>query len=137
MATDTGMAPLEPGAGVATLGGANLERLCAHCGGPLQGRQKRFCSAAHRMERWDLEHPRINRGPEGPREGTLRQAIIGFLDSHPGEWFTVHQIAEAVRAFPHSVSARLSELRRRGQPIESDARNGDSRRAHRFRLVAR
>jgi hypothetical protein len=117
---------------------AIVARLCeCGCGVPLSGRQKRFASRLCSSRWWDQQHPRVNVvPPEGRREGTLRQAILGFLAAHAGQWFTVHEIAEAVRAFPHSVSARLSELRRRGQPIESDARNGNSRRAHRFRLVA-
>lgn len=68
-----------------------------------------------------------------PREGTILALILGLLQD--GEWRTQHQIAEAVRAFPHSVGARLSELRKRNHRIECDAKNGNSRRAHRFRLV--
>lgn len=112
----------------------NLREPCAcGCGLPLIGRQKRFASRLCCSRWWDQEHPRVNRGPEGRREGRLVDAILGVLAS--GEWMTAHQIAEAVRAFPHSVSARLAELRKRGHHIESDGKVGNTRRAHRFRLV--
>ena len=123
-------------AGVATLPVAIPARTCALCGCSLDGRQRRFCSAHHRMAWWDQQHPRINAPPPpfGPRDGTLLACILGFLASHPSERFTAHEIAAAVRAFPHSVSARLSELRKRGHDIRTDARNGNSARAHRFWL---
>jgi hypothetical protein len=128
------MSDLASGA-LAGAGEGIVRKPCDHCGRPLTGKQERFCSRLCSSRWYDQQFPRINRGPDGPREGTLHHAILGFLVANPGQWFTVHEIAEAVRAFPHSVSARLSELRRRGQPIESDARNGNSRRAHRFRLA--
>ena len=110
--------------------------VCRRCRGPLEGRQTAFCSKACNAAWWDAQHPRVNWTDQGAREGKLIDSILGFLLAHPGEWFTAHQIAEAVRGFPHSVSARLSELRRRGHAIETDARNGNSKRAHRYRLVA-
>lgn len=110
------------------------DRLCeCGCGLPLTGRQKRFASRVCCSRWWDAQHPRVNRGPEGPRKGAILHLILGVLGD--GQWRTVHQIGEEIRAFPHSVSARLSELRRRGHRIETDAKNGDSTRAHRFRLV--
>ena len=128
--------PDGPPACVATLPVAILARPCALCGCPLGGRQRRFCSAHHRMVWWDQQHPRVNAPPPpfGPRDGTLLACILGFLALHLGERFTAQEIAAAVRAFPHSVSARLSELRRRGHDIRTDARNGNNRRAHRFWL---
>lgn len=117
-------------------GGVATGRLCdmTDCRRPLKVRQKRFCSPACRFAYWDLLHPRINRTPpEGQREGSILLAVLTLMKD--GEWRTAHEIAEAVRAFPHSVSARLAEARKRGWEIESDAANGNSRRAHRFRLV--
>ena len=115
-----------------------LARHCDLCGGALTGRQRRFCSGSHRSAWWDQQHPRVNAPlpPDGPREGTLLECVLGFLVLHSGERFTVHEVAAAVRAFPHSVSARLSELRKRGHDIRTDARNGDSSRAHRFWMEA-
>jgi hypothetical protein len=57
-----------------------------------------------------------------------------------GAWRTALEIADAVRAREHSVSARLAEIRRAYDRVgvyslESDAVVGNSRRAHRFRLV--
>lgn len=104
------------------------------CGVRLTGRQKRFASRLCCSHWYDQQHPRVNVVPEG-REGTIRELVLGFLVANTGQWFTAHEIAEAVRAFPHSVSARLSELRKRGHNIESDARVGNVTRAHRFRLV--
>lgn len=106
---------------------------CAQCGGALSGRQTKFCSDACNTRWWDAQHARINRGPAGPREGTIRDAILGYLAD--GEWRTKAEIAFAVRAHEHSVGSRLSELRRKGLRIESDAKNGNATRAHRFRLV--
>ena len=106
--------------------------LCAcGCGLPLTGHQKRFASRVCSSRYWDAQHPRVNVLPDG-REGTIRDAILAVMAD--GVWRSAHQIAEAVHAFPHSVSARLSELRRKGFNVETDARNGNSRRAHRFRL---
>lgn len=105
---------------------------CESCGGSLTGRQERFCSDRCRVRWWDSQHPRVNVVPEG-REGSILESVLALLAD--GEWRTAHQIAEEVRAFPHSVSARIAEARKRGHRIESDAVNGNSRRAHRFRLV--
>lgn len=122
----------------ATLVGAGTVITGTHCkcgcGAPLTGRQESFASRVCSSRWWDGQHPRVNVVPDG-REGTIKELILGFLLAHAGEWFTTHQIGEAVRAFPHSVSARLAELRKRGHNIESDAVNGNSRRAHRFRLM--
>ena len=119
---------------------AILAQTCAcGCGLALTGRQKRFASRMCCSRWWDQEHPRVNAplAPDGPRDGTLLDCVLVFLVAHLGERFTVHQIAEAVRAFPHSVSARLSELRKRGYDIRTDARNGNSARAHRFWILMR
>lgn len=89
---------------------------CRWCKGPLSGRQTAFCSKACNGRWQDAEHPRINRGEAGPREGTLPQAIIAFLKANPGEW-TKRQIADAIHGFEHSVGTRLAALIRAGQPI--------------------
>lgn len=106
---------------------------CEWCNAPLKGKQERFCSSRCNTAWYDAAFPRMNRGPEGPREGTIRDAILGYLAD--GEWRTKAEIAFHVRAHEHSVGSRLSELRRKGFRIESDAPNGCSRRSHRFRLV--
>lgn len=90
---------------------------CEVCGGPLGKRQRRFCCEQHRFAAWDASHPRINRSAAGPREGTLKAAILQFLRDNPGE-HTEQQIADAIHGFSHSVGARLSELRRANEPIE-------------------
>ena len=87
------------------------------CGAMLAPRQERFCGDRCRKGWWNAAHPMINRGPEGPREGTLKAAIVSFLRDNPGEW-TKRQIADAIHAFEHSVGTRLSELRRANEPIE-------------------
>lgn len=117
-------------------------RLCeCGCGHPLTSRQKRFASGRCRSAWWDREHPRIGRGPEGPREGTILRGVMDLMQD--GAWRTALEIADAVRAREHSVSARLSQIRRRGElglipwTLESDGKVGNSRRAHRFRLVPR
>lgn len=113
---------------------ASERPFCENCRSKrLRGKQRRFCSQKCGSEWWDLFHPRVNVTPEGPRQGTIIGDLLGVL--HDGEWHTAHELAELVRAFPHSVSARLSELRRKGFRIESDAEVGNSQRAHRFRLV--
>ncbi|HET8645778.1 MAG TPA: hypothetical protein VFO85_09835 [Vicinamibacteria bacterium] len=104
------------------------------CGLALAGRQKRFASRLCNSRWYDQQHPRVN-PPRLPREGRLVDVVLGFLEERRGEWVTAHEIAEAARAFPHSVSARLAELRKRGHRIESDARVGNNRRPHRFRLA--
>lgn len=106
---------------------------CDQCGALLYGRQKRFCSRHCCSAWWDDKHPRINRGPEGPREGSIQAAILGIL--HDGDWHTKADLAFRARAHEHSVGTRLSELRRKGFRIESDGTLGDTTRAHRFRLV--
>lgn len=118
---------------LASVQGANLRLPCdCGCGVRLTGRQKHFASRICCSRWYDAQHPRVN--PPGlPREGTILAAMLRVMAD--GEWRTAHQIAEAVRAFPHSVSARLAEARKRGYSIETDARNGNSRRSHRFRLV--
>ena len=131
--SETGQLPLDatPDAPTA-LASASAAILCAcGCGLPLSGQQKRFASRPCSSRYWDAQHPRVNVLPDG-REGTIRDAILAVMAD--GEWRSAHQIAEAVHAFPHSVSARLSELRRKGFNVETDARNGNSRRAHRFRM---
>lgn len=90
---------------------------CVICLWPLLGRKKRFCSPEHRFEWWNRMHPRINRSAAGPREGTLKAAILQFLRDNPGE-HTEQQIADAIHGFSHSVGARISELRRANEPIE-------------------
>lgn len=101
----------------------------------LTGRQARFCSQKCGSEWWDLFHPRMNtEPPDGrPRKVPIRDQILGIL--HDREWHTKQELAATLRAREHSVGSRLSELRRKGFRIESDAENGNSRRAHRFRLV--
>lgn len=120
---------------LASVQAANPARLCeCGCGLNLTGRQKRFATRLCNTRYWDQQHPRINRGPAGPREGTILHAMLALMaDGLPR---TALEIADAVRAREHSVSARLADARKRGYVIESDAVNGNSRRAHRFRLLA-
>ena len=108
-------------------------RPCDQCGGFLSGKQERFCSRACSSSWWDAQHPRINRGPAGPREGTIKALILGLMAD--GQWRTEQEIADAIHAFAHTVGARLSELRKR-HPIERDPphRGGG---VHRYRLVGR
>jgi len=111
------------------------ERICeCGCGVRLTGRQERFASRPCSSRWWDQQHPRINRGPAGPREGSILHAMLALLAD--GAWRTALEIADAVRAREHSVSARLAEARKRGYVIESDAAVGNTRRAHRFRLLS-
>lgn len=97
---------------------AQDERSCGFCAGRLRRRDRRFCGDPCRKASWDAKHPRINRSEAGPRQGTLKAAILAFLRDNPGE-HTEQQIADAIHAFSHSVGARLSELRRAGEPIAS------------------
>jgi hypothetical protein len=124
--------PLEPAGADSCRSNGKSRGPCGYCGGPLSGRQKAFCSDPHRMAFYDQQHPRINRGPRGPREGTLKALILAYLAD--GQWRTEQQIADEIHGFAHSVGARLSELRRAGQPIEVDPphRGGG---VHRYRLL--
>jgi hypothetical protein len=109
------------------------QRVCARCGKPRPPRATRFCSQACNTAAWDEKHPRVGRGPQGPRQGSIRAALLAIMAD--GEWYTKAQLAELARAFEHSVGTRLSELRRQGFRVESDGVVGDTTRPHRFRLV--
>lgn len=94
-------------------------RLCdCGCGQALKRKQKRWASGACSARWWNAQFPRINRDEAGPRQGTLKSLILGFLAFHDGQWHTEQQIADAIHGFAHSVGARLSEIRRAGHPIE-------------------
>lgn len=109
-----------------------LPECACGCRQILTGRQKRFASRICCSRWWDQRHPRINLGPVGPRQGTIKALILGYLAD--GAWRTEQQIADAIHAFAHSVGARLSELRRAGQPIEVQRGGGNVKR---YRLVGR
>lgn len=113
---------------IPTIPGPQDAKTCAWCGGERKGRRKRFCADECSKAWWESEHPRINRSEHGPRQGTLKALILGYLSD--GLWHTEQQIADGIHAFAHSVGARLSELRRAGQPIEVDPR-----RIRRYRLA--
>src|SRR5688572_3498365 len=88
------MSDLSPGATASVLTPIPL-RLCAcGCGGILAGRKKRFASRLCNSRFYDREHPRINRGPRGPREGTLKALILAYLAD--GAWRTEQQIADSI-----------------------------------------
>lgn len=105
---------------------------CRECKGPLSGKQTDFCSKLCNGRWWNAQFPRINRSERGPRQGTLKALILGYLAD--GQWRTEQQIADEIHGFAHSVGARLSELRRAGHPIEVDPPHRGGR-VHRYRLV--
>lgn len=106
---------------------------CERCAGPLRSkRQARFCSQRCRSAWWDEQHPRVAVNPEG-RTGPLLPAILGVMAD--GGWYTALQLAEKVRAFPHSVTTRISEAKAKGFQIETDLPCGNALRAHKYRLV--
>lgn len=114
-------------AGAESRSNGTVARVCGYCGFPLTGsKKKRFCSDLHRMAYWDQAHPRVNRGAAGPRQGTVKALILGLLAD--GQWRTDQQIADAIHAFAHTVSARISELIRAGHPIESERLERNLRR---------
>jgi hypothetical protein len=139
--TDADAGQMAPGNAVATVQGGIVARTCAHCGGPLQRRQRRFCSDPCRTTAWDLVHPRLNIAPpEGRRKVSIRVALLNLLSD--GEWRTVLDMAADLRSEPHSVSARLSQVRKMGERtgqwvIEADLPDGNATRPHRFRMVSR
>lgn len=110
--------------------GVALQRmLCEVCGAPLDGRQERFCSDAHRWQMWDREHPRqgmlpiepapqplIALNPTAPknRKHSLQQAcllILGRLQQGPAGALEVRALGG------WRTSARINELRAAGHYI--------------------
>jgi hypothetical protein len=111
----TGTVAVDAQEGVATLQGGTRPRTCKRCEKPLTGRQTTFCSRGAggcSGKDWAERHPRVALVPEG-RKGPLLPAILGVMAD--GQWYTALQLAEKVRAFPHSC--------------------GNARRAHKYRLV--
>jgi hypothetical protein len=122
-----------PAVAVVTPPAGDVTRACEQCGAPLtRKRQKRFDTAKCRMTWWDDHHPRVAVNPEG-RTGPLLPAIVGVMAD--GGWYTALQLAEKVRALPHSVTTRLSEAKAKGFQIETDLPCGNVRRQHKYRLV--
>lgn len=109
---------------------------CEECGVALRRRQKRFCSPEHRFEWWDREHPRANRGPAGPREGTAEENALRVLEANTHQSLTIYEIAEQARLLPTTLTGVMARLRKRGYRIESDALTGNGHRIHRYRLSA-
>lgn len=114
--------------------GTARNRICrlSECGRPLTGKQREFCSRACNSRWWDLQHPRVAVVPGGKREASLKLLILGALQD--GQWHSKAELALLLHAREHSVGSRISELKRDGHPIETDAPNGCSTRAHRYRL---
>lgn len=98
------------------------------------------CCSAKCRARWSREHARVRNLTPYPKERptSIKLALLNAL--RDGRWWTKLELSVVVQSEPHSVSARLSELDRQGERrgewrIQSDLRDGNNKRAHRYRLV--
>lgn len=110
-------------------------RFCAcKCGKPLSGRQKRFATRPCAAREYDQQHPRVNRGPLGPRTGTAEEAAYAFMVERFGQWWTIYEMSETTRILPTTLTGVLARLRKRHY-IECDSKTGNGHRVHRYRLL--
>lgn len=109
---------------------------CSICGGPLSGRQRKFCGKACSNAFYETVRPRVLSAAAGaPREGTILAALIGLLAD--GDWHDLMSLSAELKALPCSVSARIREARSKGFRVERDLKRGSVKRPHRYRLVLR
>lgn len=68
---------------------------------------------------------------------TQAEAILAELQSHPGEWVSMHRLYQVSGA--HAVHSRIADLRADGHPIDNrilpPARRGGPKRSE-YRLTA-
>lgn len=116
-------------------GGDRAETCACGCGKPLTGRQKRFATRPCAAREYDQQHPRANRGPNGPREGTAEENALRVLEANTHQSLTIYEIAEQARLLPTTLTGVMARLKKRGYRIESDAKTGNGHRIHRYRLA--
>jgi hypothetical protein len=126
---------------VATAQATTVVRRCDWCQTvPLTGRQKRFCSDAHKSAWWDHHHPRLGTVPVVPEGRSLDRIVALCAD---GRWRTAQEIGHDTGTDKGTVIRRIQESQtgRRGRAVgrfkwESRLRRpcGKSR-AKEFRLV--
>jgi hypothetical protein len=78
--------------------GMPLQRkLCRICGVPLTGRQKLWCSDAHRFEAWNRANPRGGKARQAslPGESRVERAFREWIDSEDGQVVEAEVICRA------------------------------------------
>ena len=115
--------------------------VCRICGTPLTGRQKLWCSDAHRFVAWDRANPRPPQRAL-PGESRVERAFRDWIDTAPGRYVEadVARLAREDKAAGDrrgEINLYLALVRRSSRHLTLDAQGYRCNNSHRAMLARR
>lgn len=130
--------------GMAGLGVPLQRNLCRICGVELTGRQKLWCSDAHRFVAWDRANPRAGKARQAaiPGESRVERAFAAWIDTAPGRYVEaeVARLARDDKAAGDrrgEINLYLALVRRNSRHLTLDAQGYRCNQNHRSFLARR